>query len=254
MTVARARLELHWAAQIASAAGATLLPAQKDASHTTLAWDDAEGALVSAPIERAGGLRVGIRFDDLAIVVLGGARARALPLRGKTLDDGIAWLATTLGVASLTRPEHELPAHPVARGEAFADVDPALRLFLRRWFSTANRLFTMIASADRRASPVRCWPHHFDIATLIQLDPERSVGVGLSPGDATYGEPYFYVTPWPHPPADRSLAPLARGHWHREGWTGAVLEAKDVADDPESSAIAPWLADAVSAALALVGP
>ena len=49
-------------------------------------------------------------------------------------------------------------------------------------------------------SPVRCWPHHFDIATCVALesgDPERErgIGTGLSPGDGTYGQPYFHVNP-----------------------------------------------------------
>jgi hypothetical protein len=247
--LAAARLELHWAAQIASAAGATMLPAKDDASHTNLGWDADAGALVTHPI---GGRVVGIRFEDLAIVVLG-ERVEALALAGKTLDEGTAWLAKTLGTASLARPVHELPPHPAQHGEPFTGADPALRFFLARWFGTANRLFTMIASSDRRASPVRCWPHHFDLATLVQIDKDHSVGVGLSPGDATYDEPYFYVTPWPYPAPDAGLAALARGHWHRDGFTGAVLEAKDVGDDPESAAIAPWLADAVRASLVLAG-
>jgi len=77
---------------------------------------------------------------------------------------------------------------------------------------------------------VRCWPHHFDIATLIALDPgmnpetARSIGVGLSPGDAGRPHPYFYVTLWPYP-KDRELPALEGGGvWNTEGWTGAVLE------------------------------
>ena len=47
-SLAATRLLLHWAAQIPSAAGATLLPARKDASETSLSWD--EGSLVGARI------------------------------------------------------------------------------------------------------------------------------------------------------------------------------------------------------------
>ena len=69
------------------------------------------------------------------------------------------------------------------------------------------------------------------MATLITLEtgPDgsalRSVGVGLSPGDHFYAEPYWYVSPWPHP--ERSPARLpelpAGGHWHGEGFTAAIL-------------------------------
>src|SRR5262249_62334200 len=54
------------------------------------------------------------------------------------------------------------------------------------------------------ASPVRCWPHHFDIATLTTLPARNAgatgyVGAGLSPGDEYYDEPYFYVSVYPNP-------------------------------------------------------
>ena len=49
--------------------------------------------------------------------------------------------------------------------------------------------------------------------------------MGLSPGDGTFAEPYFYLLPWPSPPGE--LPKLDGGHWHTEGWTGAVLEASE---------------------------
>ena len=49
--------------------------------------------------------------------------------------------------------------------------------------------------------------------------------MGLSPGDGTFAEPYFYILPWPQP--TRELPELDGGHWHTEGWTGAVLEATE---------------------------
>ena len=58
-------------------------------------------------------------------------------------------------------------------------------------------------------------------------DPERArtLGVGMTPGDAARPEPYLYVTPWPYPESPE-LPPLPEGGcWHTEGWVGAVLEA-----------------------------
>jgi hypothetical protein len=60
----------------------------------------------------------------------------------------------------------------------------------------------------------------------------RSIGVGFCTGDGSYDQPYFYVTPWPYPDTE-NLPPLAAGaHWHREGWTGAVLTAEHVISVP----------------------
>ena len=45
--------------------------------------------------------------------------------------------------------------------------------------------------------------------------------------DDSYAEPYWYVGPYPYPPVI-DLPPLAGGgHWHTEGWVGAVLPASD---------------------------
>jgi hypothetical protein len=56
---------------------------------------------------------------------------------------------------------------------------------------------------------------------------ERTIGAGLSPGDATVNEPYFYVTLWPCPNVNE-LPGLRIGHWNTQGWTGAVLIAEEL--------------------------
>ena len=75
-------------------------------------------------------------------------------------------------------------------------------------------------------SEVRCWPQDFDIATLIKVVPERTIGAGLEPGDHYYDEPYFYVhmDPDPSPAQVRSRPLWGRGKWHTREWVGAVLQ------------------------------
>jgi hypothetical protein len=60
----------------------------------------------------------------------------------------------------------------------------------------------------------------------------RSIGVGFSPGDGSYDQPYFYVTPWPYPDTEDLPSLTAGAHWHREGWTGAVLTAERLISVP----------------------
>ena len=82
----------------------------------------------------------------------------------------------------------------------------------------------------------------------------KSVGVGMTPGDESYPEPYLYVTPWPYPDAE-TLPGLALGTWHTTGWTGAVLRASEAlngGEDPERRVRA-FLEGAVAACLGLVG-
>jgi hypothetical protein len=210
--------ELHWAAQIASAPGTTLLEPRDDASHTNLGWDRSARALAGHPV---GGRRSALRLEDATLLVVDEAAKpiATKALAGETLESALAWLGTHYDGAKLRRPEHELPPHPVASGAPFSGAgSPELALLYAR----ADEIISPIAT------PVRCWPHHFDIAALMSTGDERTIGVGLSPGDASYAEPYWYVTPWPYPKSE--LPALARGTWHRDGWTGAVLLARHGGD------------------------
>jgi hypothetical protein len=85
---------------------------------------------------------------------------------------------------------------------------------------------------------VRCWPHHFDIAILVGLeqgDPEhaRSIGIGLSPGDDYYAQPYVYACPYPKPDTADLPALPPGGRWHTREFFGAVATASDLLALPD---------------------
>jgi hypothetical protein len=231
--LSRARLQLHWAAQLVSATGTSLLPAEADYAHTNLGWDSKLGLLagrnVGVPPRRAG-----LVFEGLELVVIDGGRERSsMRLAGHTVQQALAWLGQEIAddEAALALPVHEMPPHPVGEGDVFSDAGTEARTELAAWFANAFALIRGVVADEPAASPVRCWPHHFDVASLITLDPAvgaeeaRSIGIGFSPGDGSYDQPYFYVTPWPYPDTE-DLPPLAASaRWHTSGWTGAVLTA-----------------------------
>jgi hypothetical protein len=252
-----ARAAAHWAVQVVAAAGATLAPPRPDHSHTSLEWaEDGGGVLAGVPVGPAA-VRAALRLAELTLQVhRDGVVSESLPLAGHTVEAALLWLAEAiarqLGVPArpLECPHHDLPAHAVAAGAPWSAPDPASAQLVS-WFGSADRLLRALTTAIPGASPVRCWPHHFDIGTLIALDAEatpaaRSIGVGLSPGDASYDEPYWYVTPFPHPPADR-LSPLPAGHWHTQGWVGAVLPASALTGDKPGEQVVAFVAAAIAA-------
>jgi hypothetical protein len=101
------------------------------------------------------------------------------------------------------------------------------------------------------APPVRCWPHHFDLDTLVTVAPGRTTGVGLEPGDDSYDEPYFYVSVYPAPDVGR-LPPLPPiGHWHTQNFAAAVAPAQRIlAADDQGAAVAAFLRAATDATIA----
>ena len=262
-----ARLQLHWAAQVASAVGKQLLPQEPDFSQQSFEWSERAGALVQGQVEAARPFRAGLKLADLALSLLDrmGSPIAELPLSGRTLDEAYGWLQTELErllgrkLEPLERPGAEMPAHPVGTGRRFALADSGPFAELARWFADADRVLREVQRMTPGASPVRCWPHHFDIATLLTVaagdSPEtaRTVGVGLSPGDGGRPEPYFYVTPWPYPPSPQLPALGGGGLWNTEGWLGAILEAHTLASahDQEGQA-REFLVSAIAACRSLV--
>ncbi len=239
-TLSEARLELHWATQLVSAVGTSLSPPQPDFSHTNCGWLKGLGVLAGRPVGEDA-LRAALVLEGLELVLLDGNLERAsLSLAGHTLEEGRVWLAGKLGVPSdqLRLPEHDMPAHPVGDGGVFSEARADGRIELAAWFANATRLIEELVAGDPAASPVRCWPHHFDVGSLIALDadaePEeaRSIGVGFSPGDGSYDQPYFYVNPWPYPDTAALPALEAGVEWHTTGWTGAVLTADRLISAP----------------------
>src|SRR5215467_12878183 len=65
-----ARLQLHHAAQLATALGISYLPKRPDDSHTNLQWIDTLSALVSNAVPGPNEIRIGVSAAPFALVVL----------------------------------------------------------------------------------------------------------------------------------------------------------------------------------------
>jgi hypothetical protein len=213
-------------------------PEQPDDSHTSLTWNFDLAAWTGRLVDTAAPpFALALRPADLTLLILdvAGAVDAELPLNGLTLAAAGAWVEALLEPRGLSpapfrRPLHfEIPDHPVARGSAFEFADPLPFRELSRYYTDGALLIAAAAQREPGSSPVLCWPHHFDIATLMPVGRSASIGYGMSPGDTTYVEPYFYISPWPYPDASRLPQPPTAAHWHTDGWTGAVLPARALA-------------------------
>ena len=232
--LAGARDETHWALQLVAAAGQSFATPTPDDAHRGCVF--AAGSFVGEALDRAGGAHVSLTPAEGIVTVRTDGSEVTLSLAGKTLDDAKEWLAEQLaqfhgGAPELAWPEFEIPPHPVGSGTPFG-VPAAEHAELMRWYHDSDLVLSHVAAATYGASGVRVWPHHFDIASLISVDGEsgeeaRSIGLGMSPGDTSYADPYFYVNVWPYPNPER-LPALDLGTWHTEGWTGAVFLADEI--------------------------
>jgi hypothetical protein len=247
-----ARLQLHHAAQLAAAPGRHLLPPRRDESHANFFWSSQYQAMLGEPVGEEYPLQGALRPADLTILLIDEDDniMEELSLNGKSLDEAFLWIKQQLSEKNVATAKlslkmpYEYPDHPVKNAAPFNFHPPAQFEELAKYWANAHLLLCETVHITPNASPVRCWPHHFDIATLITVeehpDPEKtkSIGVGLSPGDESYPLPYFYVTPWPYPNVKSVSLPelVGGGRWHTKGWVGAILTAGKIVNQHSAEA------------------
>lgn len=268
--LSEARLQAHYAVQWLARTARAYIQPQPDDGHTSLLWDRARDGLTTQALPD--GRRLSLQLAGLTLALHGGAGAAGAPslaLGAQSDAQARQWLGAQLAARGLdaraldAASPYPMPAHAIAQGAVYDAAGCADALAeLAAWYGNAEFLLGGVKSQmlERRlaASPVCCWPHHFDLATLITL-PTRAagvtgyVGVGLSPGDHYYDEPYYYVSVYPKPdPAALPSLP-ALGFWHTHEFTAAVAPAhRIVAAQDQQSATGDFLRASVAAAIQLL--
>lgn len=263
--LAQARLSAHYAAQwLARAARAYITP-KPDDSHTNLGWDNGFGGFTTHPLPD--GASLGLRLRDLTLVIIG-MNGGTLSLNGRTDADVRAWLGRCLTGRCLNAPAldalspYEMPDFAVAGGAPYSiPGDDALGM-LAAWYANANLVLDdarqALVARGLNVPSVRCWPHHFDLDTLVYFatktpDDVRTMGAGFSPGDEYYDEPYFYVSVYPAPDVPMLPRLPAIGHWHAHDFTAAVAPAhRIVAATDQKMEVESHLMEAVEAAIKIL--
>lgn len=250
------RRSLHLAAQAVANLGRTYLPAQEDYGHISLRWIPKFNGLAGQPVPSGTSkLLAALSFEPLEWLLLD-AKAETLskiPLAGKTLAQLEGAVRVELKRHGLddsrytVKPLFQVETTPLLEGGNFSpewDVDE--RRELANYYAGVDLVLRGLAAEFPGAVGPRCWPHHFDYALLMKLDAgsqenARSVGLGMSPGDQYYDQPYFYATLWPYPQGGLPSLPKPAS-WHTQEWTGAVLRASDLPPMAGTALAAYWRA------------
>ena len=190
------RIQLHYAIQFIAAAESALLPFAEDHSHTALSWNPELKLFISSPMTGNQPFCVALEPIYLTSLILDphGEQLASLALHQQTLEQGMNWLKMELDrfevetemIALLNYPD-DFPDYPIAHGAVFDVNNQGERETLVRYYDLTLPILQAVTVNHPSASPVRIWPHHFDMATLISLptpagEEARSITVGLSPG------------------------------------------------------------------------
>ena len=244
------RLQLHYAIQFIAAIGSALAEPLPDYSHTSLEWNPELDVFVGAVIRAKIPFRVALDPIRLTSIILDqqGNSIAEFPLHQTTMAEGLSWHKQEISklgadadkVAFLSYPPDDFPDHPVAHGAVFDASEESARQELTNYYANTHQLLQELVATTEDASSIHIWPHHFDIATLISLPGTKNgepitIGIGLSPGDTSYEEPYWYVSPYPYPEMENLPTLYGNGFWHTQHWLGAVLTASRLATPTEDN-------------------
>lgn len=227
----QARVALHNAVQLIASAGHNLAKPIAGDAHRSLRWEPELRSFRGVDLE--GDFFVRVFAVDLVaeLVKSDGTSLFQLELVDSPLIESLVILESQMPVEEKRRAftfsvfDAQVP-DPAVVDEALIAAPLAIREELAHYFGNAHDTLVALAADVKGASDVLAWPHHFDIATLLPgAKKDQVIGVGMSPGDAAIGEPYWYVTP-PDVAPDASKTKLpAPWAWNTEGWTGMVLPA-----------------------------
>ena len=188
-----ARTLAHHAVQWPAKAARANLRTAPDDSHSAFTWEASHAALLTQGLPAKGGdVRVGVRIPRLELIITRGDNVLdAFQMGGKTDAQAGVWLDAKLRVLSLKQA---------------GDVRLPYELPEHPLGSGSHQL----AMLGRELGELARW-----------------FG-GASPGDEYYNQPYFYVSPYPRFDGEKLPDPPSPGHWHTEGFFGAVLTGDDV--------------------------
>ncbi|MCG8443197.1 MAG: hypothetical protein MI723_15445 [Caulobacterales bacterium] len=243
--LSEAREKLHRAAQWLARMARSYYPPADDDSHTALAFHGPSGAAgLPAIAGGRGDVIPSFIFPEMALALSHDAAGCILGLadmdeaaRERAVRDALAEVGLDPARLVLELPyADEVPSAP----DSAPDTEQAVEL--TRYYANMEACLTELSGRFACISPVRLWPHHFDLARLISLDdaadPEaaRSIGVGLAPDDSAYDQPYLYIAPWPPNLATDRLPAPAGLRWHQGDFTALVATAEEIMLGPDARA------------------
>jgi len=223
------RKALHHLVQVLAACARAYQDPQPDDLHTALDWD---------PQARA--FSVTLDANTLSLIVESatlewrrGGRIETSNPGGRTragLEERMRRWLELMGLDHTPftlNPPYDLP--PAVFPNGLFQFDSGTLEALSDMYAATHRALTDMAWIPG-SSPVRTWPHHFDMAVLVKMGAGRTIGLGFSPGDDSHPQPYYYATPWPYPDK-HSLNPAPAGwEWNTEGWVGLRREVSATGD------------------------
>ena len=187
-----ARLSLHFAVQPIASMGESIVEPQADFSHTSMEYNPEKNTFLGARLQQSG-IRVGLDIENMYLFLIDSQENILSDQKvfGATLNDLFDWLSNSLSLKGIANkglgfpsypefPEHSLKNNAVFDENHIEDIR-LIHLFYKNSFYLFQDFLDIHLA---KFFPIRIWPHHFDMATLISFKEgylkESSIGIGFS--------------------------------------------------------------------------
>jgi len=204
--------QAHHAVRLAGLVGKSWASPHGNGQHAAMMWYSGQGLLdglfASEPVSGDRPMRGVIRLWNLNLLLVeeSGAEIDKIELVGKTLDDARSWMIDAVkqhaGEPKRMIPENQpTPEHGVAAGAEFGVLSQMAHAELLRLYGNTASVLEQVSWTIKGASPVRMWPHSFELSMQVRLSaedemPPKLVVMGLAPPGKLSAGGYWYVAPW----------------------------------------------------------
>ncbi len=235
--------QLHRAAQFVAMFGNAYLPKKEDDSQNCLYWNSRlnrlEGSWTNDPK-----MRMALDVISFELMVERSDHTERISLHNKTKAEVYGTLLDLLQKSELDTLQYEpikqftIPHHPIEDGQPFRKPENELLEEWPLYLSNTQLILRKIARRFGGTTEIFVWPHHFDLAIQVPLslgeNETKSVGMGLAIADTYSEEPYFYINNLDPKPTeyDDQIPGNGKAHWNIRDWSGLVLPAGAVANEP----------------------
>lgn len=259
-------IHLHHAAQFLAMFSNSYLPAKDDDSQNNFEWNEADNKIVGRPAD-PGAVSMTLSVASFELSVERNPTSTIL-ISGHSRNEVDSLIRDALTKTDLDPEEYnpvtqfKLPHHDLDEQGRFMHPNQTLTSEWCRYLSNTKLLLSTIARQSTHATPIRIWPHHFDLAMLLVLSRDSqhkasaTVGLGLAIADDLVSEPYWYVNLWSQNPVQFSQHKTLEsdGDWRPHGYNGMTLPAGRITTESgQENEVALFFAEGINTMCAEAG-
>lgn len=227
--------QLHLAAQYLAGAGISFLSKKEDDSHTNLGWNSDKKRMETHAFG-PGNQQLAINLETGHLEWLKDElKIESIDVQQNTHSAILIWISQMATKNEIRQPynyefHYDLPYSALVDNNKLAFNADAISEIIAR-LNIGKKAFEAFLIENDLSSPIRIWPHHFDLGVYTSLNSDETIfmGAGLAIPDSLVDELYYYASAYDNGDevVTENFSPLTVGNW-RSDWNGATLPSSEV--------------------------